>query len=194
MRTFLFCLAAYLAGSLNFSLLVTSMLGRGDLRRYGSGNPGATNAFRTLGLRWAMLIVVLDAGRGFLIVFAATSLLGGSWPTVLGCLAVVAGNLFPVYHGFRGGKGFATTLGIFIGLEPVSALVVACVWLVAVLIFRMASVGSLAAAALFPILLALRGGRGDEIILALILLVVTITTHRRNIRRLRRGYEHRLGK
>ncbi len=194
MKTLLFCLAAYLAGSFNFSLMVTSMLGRGDLRRYGSGNPGATNVFRTLGLGWAVLILLLDAGRGFLVVFAAGGLLGGSWPVFFACLAVLAGNLFPLYHGFRGGKGFATTLGIYLGLDPVSALAVACLWLLLVLIFKMASVGSLAAAALLPILLVARGGRGDEIFLALILLVVIITTHRRNIRRLIRGYEHRLEK
>lgn len=194
MKIILFCLAAYLAGSLNFSLLVTSMLGRGDLRRYGSGNPGASNAFRKLGLGWALLIVILDAGRGWLVVVAAEHVLGGWWPEWLGCLSLVAGNLFPVYHDFRGGKGFATTLGIFIGLEPLAALVVAGVWLLLALIVKMASVGSLAAALLYPIVLTACGGRFDHIVLALILLAVIVATHRRNIHRLLRGYEHRLGK
>ena len=102
--------------------------------------------------------------------------------------------MFPVCHDFRGGKGFATTLGIFFGLEPLAALVVAGVWLLLVLIVKMASVGSLAAAVLYPVVLAAWGGRADQILLALILLAVIVATHRRNIHRLIRGYEHRLGK
>jgi len=193
MKLIIFCALAYLAGSVNFSLLATRLAGKGDLRRVGSGNAGATNAFRALGPGWAALILLLDIGRGVAVALLAAWLLVTPWSTILGCLAVVAGNLFPVFHQFKGGKGFATSLGIYFGVDPLAALSVVGAWLVIVFITRMASVGTLTGAALFVVLVLCLGRGAPTVFLAAALLAIIAFTHRRNIRRILRGYEHKLG-
>jgi acyl phosphate:glycerol-3-phosphate acyltransferase len=194
MELAVFCAAAYLIGSINFSLVLTRLLGRGDLRNYGSGNPGTTNAYRALGKWWALLILFLDVGRGIAVALVAGEWFGTPWPFLLGCLAVVAGNLFPVFHGFRGGKGFAITIGLYLGIDPIVALLALGFWVLLVWLFRMASVGTLSAAVAFPLLLLVREAEVPSIFLGLVLLAVIALTHRDNIRRLLRGTEHRLGR
>jgi acyl phosphate:glycerol-3-phosphate acyltransferase len=190
----IFCTGAYLAGSVNFSLVISRMIGKGDLRRYGSGNPGTTNAFRALGFTWASLILVMDLTRGVLLALLARSLFDNPWMYIFVCLALVIGNVYPLFHEFRGGKGFATALGLYLGIDPVAALVGGGIWIIIVLVLKMASVGTLVVASLLPILLILRDCRVDEIGLGLVLLGVIVYTHRKNIHRLLRGYEHKLDK
>ncbi|MBW1872379.1 MAG: glycerol-3-phosphate 1-O-acyltransferase PlsY [Deltaproteobacteria bacterium] len=188
------CIGAYLAGSVNFSLVVSRMIDKGDLRRYGSGNPGTTNAFRALGFKWASLILILDLIRGLLVALLARGLFDNPWMYILVCLALVVGNVYPVFHDFRGGKGFATSLGLYLAIDPLATLIGGVIWIIIVLVLKMASVGTLAVATLLPILLILRGCQVGEIGLGLILLGVIVYTHRKNIHRLLRGYEHKLDK
>lgn len=193
------CLASYLFGSLNFSLVAARIAGRGDLRRTHSGNPGASNVYRVLGARWAVGVLALDVGRGFAVVILAHHLLagawpGGPWPVVVCAAAVLAGNLFPVFHGFKGGKGVATTMGIYLGLHPLSALIAAALWIGLVAgPVRRPSVGSLAVAAACPLLMWMFDRQPALIGLAAAICVVVFVTHRQNIRRLLRGDEPRIG-
>ena len=193
------CLAAYLLGSLNFSLVAARLDGRGDLRRYHSGNPGASNVYRVLGARWAIGVLALDVGRGFAVVLLARHLLadawpGAPWPVVFCAAAVLAGNLFPVFHGFEGGKGVATTMGVYLGLHPLSALVAAALWIGLVAgPVRRPSVGSLAVAVAYPLLMWAFGQDPALIGLACAIGAMVVFTHRQNIRRLLRGEEPRIG-
>lgn len=194
------CLTCYLLGSLNFSLLAARLAGRGDLRRFYSGNPGASNVYRVLGAGWAIGVLALDAGRGCAVVLAARALFGdtgwaGPWPVAACALAVLAGNLFPAFHGFKGGKGVATTMGIYLGLHPLAALVAAALWIGLVAgPVRRPSVGSLAVAVVYPLLMVVWGEGGHVITLTAVIGVVVFVTHRENLRRLVAGTEPRIGR
>ena len=195
MELLLAMLAAYLLGSANFSLLVCRWRGRVDLRRTGSGNPGMSNAYRVLGPRWAALILVLDAGRGVLLAAAAQLLFTSCWQQLLVCLALLAGNLFPLFHQFRGGKGFATSMGMYLAVQPLVAVLCGTCWLLAVYLTRLASLATLLSASLFPLLvLALERTAGCSLGLGLVILVVVLFSHRANLRRLLRGTEHRFNR
>ncbi len=125
--TIVVLLASYLAGSVNFSLLVFRMLKRDDPRNHFSGNVGVTNVYRQAGFFWATVILLLDVGRALALSLAALHLLpiiAVPWPG----LALVAGNCFPCFHGFRGGKGVASYLGFTLPLSPPAALIAAILW------------------------------------------------------------------
>jgi glycerol-3-phosphate acyltransferase PlsY len=119
--------AAYAAGSVNFSILVFRGLGRGDPRSRHSGNPGTTNVARQLGLRWAALVLGLDMGRAAAVAWAALSFLSEVMVPWAG-LALVAGNRWPVWHGFRGGKGVANYLGFTLVVAPLAGVLAGLVW------------------------------------------------------------------
>lgn len=188
----LFFSAAYLAGSVNFSILAARLSGKGDIRKLGSGNPGTANTYRILGREWAILILLLDAGRGAAGMVLARTFLPGSFEPLLGSLGVPLGNLFPVFHGFRGGKGVATTIGLFCALDLWVGGVGLLVWLALATVTRRSSIASLGMVACYPPVLWLR--EADPYVLAFsgLLIPVIAWTHRRNIRRLVRGEEARI--
>lgn len=128
MITFIIIIAgAYLAGSVNFSILLFALLGKGDPRSRFSGNAGATNVWRQAGLRWAALVLFLDLVRAMALSLAALHFLSPNSAPWVG-LALVTGNRYPCFHGFRGGKGVAAYLGFTIPLAPYAAALSALIW------------------------------------------------------------------
>lgn len=183
-------LVGYLLGSIPFGLLLTRMSGGGDLRNIGSGNIGATNVLRTGRKGIAALTLLLDAGKG-----AVAALVFGAIDPVLGLIAAFAaflGHLFPVWLGFRGGKGVATLLGIALALDWQIGLLFAVVWLGAMGLSRYSSVGGMLAAVSTPVAAA-SIGRFDLVLLLVSCAMLVLWKHRGNIGRLIEGTEPRIG-
>lgn len=190
-------LLAYLAGSMPTSFVVGKVFHGIDLREHGSGNLGATNAFRVLGARWALPVVVVDVAKGFLpvLLFPTLAPAGFGW-TLSYAGAAIAGHMFSVWVGFRGGKGIATSAGAFLALAPWAVLGGLVVWCAVTFTTGYVSIGSIATAAVLPLLVALtpHAGGGALIGFSAALAAVVIWAHRTNIRRLARGEEHRFGR
>jgi glycerol-3-phosphate acyltransferase PlsY len=191
---------AYLLGSISFSLVVVWLLQRVDLRTLGSGNPGATNVLRTSG-RWpALLVLLLDIAKGIAPV-ELTRRLGGSAEVQAGAaLAAILGHVFPVWFGFRGGKGVATGFGAFVALFPFAGALALVIFLALVFATRLVSVGSIAAALAVPPAawgFARLGWTAPSsaitLALASLCTAVVILRHVPNVRRLANGTERRLG-
>jgi glycerol-3-phosphate acyltransferase PlsY len=189
----LMMVGAYLLGSIPFAFLFVKAAGRGDVRKVGSGNVGATNAMRAAGWKLALLIAVLDIGKGVaavLLMRAVTS--NPSWVAAAG-LAAIVGHCFPVWLSFRGGKGVATGAGVFFTLAWLPSLIIAAVWVVVLLAFRFVSLASVSAAAAFPIaLVLLRRPSLPVVACAVGAALVIIWRHNGNLRRLAAGEEPRL--
>jgi glycerol-3-phosphate acyltransferase PlsY len=184
---------AYLAGSIPFSYLVARVFGVRDVRKEGSGNVGATNVLRTAGRSAGVLALGLDVLKGVVPVLAATRLdPPGDWPELAAVMAVL-GHLFPVWLGFRGGKGVATGAGAFLALAPRASVLALAVFLVTAAISRFVSLGSVVAAASLPFLMWLLGARAVSCLAAGAVAVLIIARHRENLRRLIAGRERRLG-
>jgi glycerol-3-phosphate acyltransferase PlsY len=191
---------SYLLGSVSFSLLVVWLLERVDLRTVGSGNPGATNVLRTSG-RWpALLVLLLDIAKGIAPV-EVTRRLGGSAEVQAGAaLAAIVGHVFPVWFGFRGGKGVATGFGAFVALFPLAGTLALGIFLALVFATRYVSVGSVAAALAVPPIAWELGRLGwapprsaTTLALAWLCTALVVFRHLPNLRRLATGTERRLG-
>ena len=181
----------YLLGSIPFGVIFTRMAGLGDIRKVGSGNIGATNVLRTGNKGLAAATLLGDALKGTAAVLLAALWWGPQLGTVA-ALGAFLGHLFPVWLGFRGGKGVATFLGCLIGLKLAAALAFAAIWLGLAALLRYSSVSALAASAATPAVLWLLGER-QMAELFLVLTVVLWWSHRENIRRLVSGTEGRIG-
>jgi glycerol-3-phosphate acyltransferase PlsY len=186
-------LASYLVGAIPFGLLVGRLAGA-DVRREGSGNIGATNVGRVLGKKLGILTLVCDVAKGFLPVWGAALMLPHTTATreliVVMCgLAAVIGHMFPVYLGFKGGKGVATALGVFLFISPWSILISLLIFVAAVAGSGYVSVGSLAATALLPLWLWILGASPESRVVAVFIVLLIWFKHRSNIGRLRRGEE-----
>src|SRR3954469_5941881 len=180
----------YLLGSIPFGLLFAKLSGAGDVRKIGSGNIGATNVLRT-GKKWAAVSTLLcDSAKGAAAVLLARHFLPGH-ETFAG-LGAVLGHLFPVWLGFKGGKGVATFLGICLALYWTTGLLVAGTWLVAAFIWRISSLSALIAIALSSTYFLLFG-KFSYATMALPLSLLIFWMHRENIRRLLQGAEPRIG-
>ena len=189
MSAILATVIGYLLGSIPFGLLLTRLAGHGDIRRIGSGNIGATNVLRTGNKAIAGLTLALDLGKGLAAVLVAAH--WGRDPTLAAAAAVVLGHMFPVWLGFRGGKGAATGLGVLLALAwPVAAIGFA-IWLAVLAIFRYSSLAALVAAIAAIVLAAFRTPAATAYLIAGIALLV-ILRHHDNIRRLIAGTESRI--
>lgn len=192
-------LVAYLLGAIPTSLWVGRAVYRVDLRREGSGNLGATNALRVLGLRAALPVVLVDVGKGWLPAWLFPRLDGAeaaaAWALAYGGMAIV-GHVFSVWARFRGGKGVATSTGVFLAVAPSALLVAVGVWLVVVVTTRFVSLASISAAVSIPVSLLFLPGPEGRLLLgfAAALALFVLWAHRSNIRRLLRGEEHRFGR
>ena len=184
--------AGYLSGTIPFGLLFTRWAGLGDVRKIGSGNIGATNVLRTGNKRVAGATLVADALKATIPVLVF-NWLGGETAGLIAGLAAFAGHLFPVWLGFKGGKGVATTIGLLFGLYWPLGLIFLAVWLGMAAIFRISSLSALTAAALSPLWAWLLGKPQFTIALMAIAAGVWIM-HRTNIARLLTGEEPRIGK
>jgi glycerol-3-phosphate acyltransferase PlsY len=183
-------LAGYLLGSIPFGLILTRLAGLGDIRRIGSGNIGATNVLRTGNKPLAAATLILDGAKGAVAVLLAQHLYGPDAAVIAGAGAFL-GHLFPVWLKFRGGKGVATTIGVFLAIAWPVGLIACAVWLLVALLFRYSSLAALIAVAAAPIaawLLANHQTAG----LALFLAVVVWLRHHENIRRLLAGGEAKI--
>ncbi|HVU21615.1 MAG TPA: glycerol-3-phosphate 1-O-acyltransferase PlsY, partial [Rhizomicrobium sp.] len=184
-------LGGYLLGSIPFGLIFAWLAGAGDVRNIGSGNIGATNVLRT-GKRWAAAATLLfDGAKGAAAVLLA-GYLYGPLPALFAALGAFLGHLFPVWLGFRGGKGVATFLGVTLAIAWPVGLLAAGTWLAAAAIWRISSLSALIAAALSPIYMALFGWWEPAVLLAILTILIFIM-HRENIARLLRGEEPRIG-
>jgi acyl phosphate:glycerol-3-phosphate acyltransferase len=179
----------YLLGSIPFGLLLTRVVGLGDIRRIGSGSIGATNVLRTGSKGLAALTLLLDLAKGTAAVMIATSW-GHEAALVAACCAIL-GQMFPVWLGFRGGKGVATALGVLIPLAWPVALAVTLLWLAVALLFHYSSLAALVAAVTGGVLAALIADRATAFVIAGIALLI-ILRHHENIRRLIAGTESRI--
>lgn len=186
--------AAYLVGSTPSSWLAGRLAGV-DLTRRGSGNLGGTNVFRVLGWRWALPVVVVDIGKGFLPAWLFPAWDGAGAPQLALAygLAAVAGHVWSVLLRFRGGKGVATSGGVLLALAPLATAIGALVWGGLVLLTRTVSIASLAAATSLPALTWVLDAPGETVAFTAVLALFVWWTHRENVGRLVRGEELRFG-
>ncbi|WP_395446725.1 glycerol-3-phosphate 1-O-acyltransferase PlsY [Aminobacter sp. UC22_36] len=180
----------YLLGSIPFGLLLTRAAGLGDVRKIGSGNIGATNVLRTGNKKLAAATLLLDALKGTIAVVIAAR-----WShdaAIAAGFGAFIGHLYPIWLGFKGGKGVATYLGVLFGLSGLAALVFAVIWLLVAFVSRYSSLAALTAAVLVPIALYMIDMPKAAALLALMSVIVFIR-HRANISRLLAGTESRIG-
>jgi len=195
--TYALLATAYLIGSIPTSYVIGKTFHGIDLREHGSGNLGATNAFRILGVKWAVPVVILDVAKGFVPVwlFASLAGVGFGWTLAFGAAAIV-GHMFSVFVGFKGGKGMATSAGVLLGLAPWAVLGSLIVWCALTFSTGYVSLGSIVAAVAMPLLVVFTPHAGGNALLwfATGLAVVVVWAHRGNIGRLARGEENRFGR
>jgi len=189
----LLVIASYFVGAIPTSYIAGRVTRGIDLRQHGSGNLGATNAYRVLGWRAALPIFLVDILKGFLPVLLFPRIDGEThfaWALAYG-VAAILGHVYSIYVGFRGGKGVATSAGVFLALAPVAVLLSLLIWIALVATTGYVSLASITAAAAMPLLILATGARLEVLVLSLLLAAFVIFAHRANIRRLRRGEEHR---
>jgi glycerol-3-phosphate acyltransferase PlsY len=192
---------AYLIGSISFAVVVSKCMNLPDPHSYGSGNPGATNVLRTGNKLAAVLTLIGDAIKGYLAVMLARVLLGdqsltaslNSWLLCGVVLAVFLGHLFPIFHGFKGGKGVATACGILFGVNAILGIATLGTWIIVAVFMRYSSLAALAAAVFGPIYFVFLFGFQPMGIALLIVCLLLIWRHRSNIRNLLSGTESRIG-
>jgi glycerol-3-phosphate acyltransferase PlsY len=199
-------LLAYLLGSLMGSLIVGRLHGGVDIRSLGSGNAGGTNALRTQGKLFALWVVIIDVGKGVLATMwlphavlpgiGIDSSISREWLTVACASAVILGHVYPLWHGFRGGKGAATLVGVLIGIEPVLLIPVLAVWLVVVLLTGYVGLATICASLALPVYMVATYSTLPPALTAFSVLVAVfvIYTHRSNISRMLQGNEYRMRK
>lgn len=190
---FILIIAAYLLGSVSSAIITCRLMGLPDPRNQGSGNPGATNVLRTGGKKAAMITLLGDALKG-LVPVAAARFVGLSDP-MLGvvALAAVGGHLYPLYFGFRGGKGVATTLGALFGMSWLLGLVWVLTWVAVAAMFRFSSLAALVAMVLTPVYVHWLLGSTPLTLVMVALAALIVWRHRSNLRNLIAGTETRIG-
>lgn len=196
-------LLAYLLGSLIGGLVVGRLRGGVDIRTLGSGNAGGTNALRTQGLWFAFWVMVIDVGKGLLATawlpwlelpgIRMDESIDRDWLTVACAAAVVLGHVYPVWYGFRGGKGAATLIGVVVGLKSAAVLPLLGLWLLILVSTGFVGLATMLAVASFPLYLLLSGPASVALLsFACAMAVFVCYTHRLNIQRMRLGTENRV--
>ena len=198
------CIVAYLLGSISFSIIITERLIHKDIRDFGSGNAGGTNVIRVLGAKKGILVMVLDMLKGLVAVLLARLILGSAGDLYLAIIAffAVMGHLFPVFYGFKGGKGIAVTAGILLGITPLTMLSLLVMWGIIVAITKYVSLGSVAAGFMTPVFYFLYTHFLFKVPFETVIWptavfaaigTATIISHRANIVRLIKGTESKIG-
>ncbi len=189
---------AYLAGGFPTGVLVSHwILGR-DIRDFGSGNPGAVNIWRIFGIKWGIMVVIIDVGKGWGAAHYIPQLIGADYnlgmSALMGVLAVV-GHIWSPFTHFRGGKGVGTAWGVSLALYPINAIICFGIWLILVVIFRYASVASLTTVVCWHIIIWLFNNPDKLVLnLSLVLMVLLFYSHRANLQRLIHGNELKVGR
>ena len=186
-------LAAYLLGSVPFAMISSKVFGLADPCSYGSGNPGATNVLRSGNKKAALMTLIGDALKGTVAVFVAQSLNFSDTVVALVALAVFLGHLYPVFLGFKGGKGVATAAGILLALDPILGLAVAGTWLLVAYVSRYSSLAAIIAAGAAPVIAILMHGATNQTLVVGVLGMALIGKHWQNIQRLMAGQESKIG-
>lgn len=199
--------AAYCLGSISFAIVVSRVMRLPDPRSYGSGNPGATNVLRTGRKAAAVLTLLGDAGKGWLAVWLAAAFLPLAGETAAGAgltvdrtdvamvgVAVFLGHLYPVFHGFQGGKGVATAAGVLIGFDPWLGLGTIATWLAIAAFFRMSSLAALVAAVFAPLYAGWLFGARPVLPAVIVIAALLVWRHRANLARIVAGTEPKLGR
>ena len=189
-------LGAYLIGSVSFAVVVSKAMRLPDPHSYGSGNPGATNVLRTGNKLAAILTLLGDAAKGYVAVVVARVLIGveiDSWVLPAVAAAAFVGHLFPVFHGFKGGKGVATALGILLAIDWVLGLTTLSTWLIVAVFLRYSSLAALVSAVFAPIYFIFLFGVQPMAIAIAVMSALLIWRHKANIQKLLRGEEGRIG-
>lgn len=195
MQTLALTLLAYLLGSFSFAVIISRAFGLPDPRGYGSGNPGATNVLRTGRKAAAALTLLGDAIKGWLAVFLAQRLSEGApFDTALAAIAVVVGHMYPVFFGFRGGKGVSTALGVMVALNVFLAAGTVATWLIIAFFFRISSLAAIVSALFAPFFCFLLYGMREFTAAVTVIGLLLIWRHESNIRNLIAGTESRFGK
>jgi glycerol-3-phosphate acyltransferase PlsY len=193
-----FVVAAYLIGSVSFAVVSSKAFGLPDPKTYGSGNPGATNVLRTGNKAAALLTLIGDGAKGWLAVWLAQKLGpaagAAEWVVPLTAIAVFAGHVFPVFHGFAGGKGVATGAGIVLALHWPLGVALTSLWLIMAFGFKISSLAALTAAVLMPIGAFYVFGNTPTTWAMLPIAVLLIWRHKSNIRQLLEGRERPIGR
>jgi glycerol-3-phosphate acyltransferase PlsY len=192
---------AYLIGSISFAVVVSKCMRLPDPHSYGSGNPGATNVLRTGNKLAAVLTLIGDALKGYFAVMLARVLLGdesltstlNSWLLCGVVVAVFLGHLFPIFHGFKGGKGVATACGILFGINWILGLATLSTWIIVATFMRYSSLAALAAAVFGPIYFVFLFGFHPMALALVVVSALLIWRHRSNIANLMNGTESRIG-
>ena len=192
MSAVIWAVLGYLLGSVPFGIVITRALGLGDLRKIGSGNIGATNVLRTGHKGAALATLLLDSGKGAIAVLLARWL-GGETAAVMAGAGALLGHCFPVWLGFRGGKGVATFLGTLIALYWPLGLAACAIWMLVALVTRISSLSALVAVGTSP-LIALLMGQGLIAAAALFMAALIFWRHKENITRLLAGTEPKIGR
>jgi len=191
-------LIAYLLGSIVGSLVVGRLRGGVDIRKLGSGNAGSTNALRTQGLAFGIWVIIIDVAKGWVAAawlptlgVAITEGESAGWLAAACAFAAIIGHVFPVWHGFRGGKGVATLLGAWAGLELALLAPLVVTWLAVIMVSGYVGLSSITASLAIPVYLLLRDGAHLTPLMgfALACAALVIWTHRGNVRRMRAGTE-----
>ena len=185
--------AGYLLGSISTGVVLSRLFAKTDIRSQGSGNAGTTNMLRVLGRKMALLTFIGDMLKGIIAVFIGKWLIGGELGGLLGVVGAVLGHYYPLYFGFKGGKGIATSFGSLLFVFPVQALLAFAVFLILVAVTHYVSVGSIAAAITLPLLIVIT--RFQEPTLWIITVCIgasVIWRHRANIKRLMTHTENKL--
>lgn len=191
---FLLVVAAYFVGSASAAIITCKLMGKDDPRSLGSKNPGATNVMRFAGKKAAFFTLVGDLFKGLIPIAIGHALdLSWGWLILIG-IAAFLGHLYPIYYGFKGGKGVATALGIYFGLNPIVGAVIGITWLISSLLFNMSSLSALIACLLAPIYYFWVTGSIDLFLGLVFIAVFIYWSHRGNIMKIIDGTESKISK
>jgi glycerol-3-phosphate acyltransferase PlsY len=195
---------AYLLGSMLGGLIVGKLKGGVDIRQQGSGNAGGTNALRTQGWWFALWVMIIDIGKGWVAVqliptlnlFGVNSVVSLVWVQIVCAMAVVVGHVYPIWFGFRGGKGAATLVGVLAGLAPAALLTVLGAWLVVLLLTGFVGLSTMLATLVFNVWVFVKSSTDKTALLSfgVTMLLFVVYTHRSNIQRMMAGTENRAKK
>ncbi|MGV3488071.1 MAG: glycerol-3-phosphate 1-O-acyltransferase PlsY [Tuberibacillus sp.] len=194
MLTALSFILAYLIGAISFSIIITKLIKKEDIRNFGSGNAGATNTMRVLGKGPAIIVLLLDVLKGIIAILIAKAFGLEDWAIAVTGLLAIIGHNWPVYFGFRGGKGVATTIGVICMLLLTPGLIAGAVAIIIIILTRYVSLGSLIFTVGTPIVALIFGSYPNSyIIVAALIAVLSLWKHRSNIGRLFQGTENKIG-
>ena len=196
---------AYLVGSINFSVIISKRMAGFDVREKGSGNAGTTNMLRSIGVKAAVITLLCDILKGVVVILIAILIgnivdgLDDALLVQLAGIVVIIGHTFPIFFGFKGGKGIATSLGVLLMINWQIGLICLVFALILMAITRMVSVGSIAAAILFPVLVVFIGqnyivpvNNWSYLIFSIIIAILVLFNHRENLKRIFTGKENKI--